>query len=68
MSFYKVLSGVFALLTFIFAFIVVSNTQDIYWSASTIAAVGGAIMSGIVLSVFWKWAHDLLEAIRDQSA
>jgi hypothetical protein len=67
MNLYRVFAGVFGLLTFLFAFIMLSNVNGgyIYWTPTKIGMAVGGVVSGVVISLFWKWAGDLLEAVRD---
>jgi hypothetical protein len=67
MNFYRVFAGIFGLLTFLFAFIMLSNVNGgyIYWTPMKIGMAVGGVVSGVVISLFWKWAGDLLEAVRD---
>lgn len=64
---YRVLSAAFLVLTLIFGFLVLSNhaNGDILWTTSKVALVASAVVTGVVMSAFWKWAGDLLEAVRD---
>jgi len=64
---YRVLSTAFLVLTLIFGFLVLSNhvNGDILWTTSRVALVASAVVTGVVMSAFWKWAGDLLEAVRD---
>jgi hypothetical protein len=67
MNLYRVFAGIFGLLTFLFAFIMLSNVNGgyIYWTPMKIGMAVGGVVSGVVISLFWKWAGDLLEAVRD---
>jgi hypothetical protein len=67
MNLYRVFAGIFGLLTFLLAFIMLSNVNGgyIYWTPMKIGMAVGGVVSGVVISLFWKWAGDLLEAVRD---
>jgi hypothetical protein len=67
MNLYRVFAGIFGLLTFLLAFIMLSNVNGgyIYWTPIKIGMAVGGVVSGVVISLFWKWAGDLLEAVRD---
>jgi len=41
------------------------NGGYIYWTPIKIGMAVGGVVSGVVISLFWKWAGDLLEAVRD---
>jgi len=42
-----------------------SNGGSVYWTPTKIGMAVGGVVSGVVISLFWKWAGDLLEAVRD---
>jgi hypothetical protein len=65
MNLYRVFAGIFGLFTFLFAFIMLSNGGSVYWTPMKIGMAVGGVVSGVVISLFWKWAGDLLEAVRD---
>jgi len=64
---YRALSIAFLVLTLIFGFLVVSNhvNGEILWTTSKIALIASAVVAGVIMSAFWKWAADLLDAVRD---
>jgi len=64
---YRALSIAFLVLTLIFGLLVVSNhvNGEILWTTSKIALIASAVVAGVIMSAFWKWAADLLDAVRD---
>lgn len=67
MSLYRILASVFLGIVGLAVLLVGINHLDgrIYWTVRRVVLFGTSVLFWLSVAAFWRWADDMLKAVRD---